>query len=53
MRIGESHRDVAIILVGALSRFVNNLEEDDLRNPQTKNLLKALSKIHRSLPFIN
>ena len=53
MRIGESHRDVAIILVGALSRFVNHLEEEDLRSPQTKNLLKALSKIYCSLLSTN
>ncbi|KAF8307006.1 hypothetical protein DL93DRAFT_2143470 [Clavulina sp. PMI_390] len=42
MRIGESHRDVAIILVGALSRFVNHLEEEDLQNPETRKMLKAL-----------
>lgn len=42
MRIGKSHRDVAILLVGALSRFVNHLEDEDLQKPQTKSLLKAL-----------
>lgn len=42
MRIGESHRDVAILLVGALSRYVNHLDEEDLQKPQTKNMLKAL-----------
>lgn len=48
MRIGQSHRDVAILIVGALSRFVNHLEDGDLQNPRTKALLKALSKFpHR------
>jgi len=42
MRIGQSHRDVAILLVGALSRFVNHLEDADLQNARTKSLLKAL-----------
>lgn len=42
MRIGESHRDIAILLVGALSRWVNQLEDDEIQKPQTKNILKAL-----------
>ncbi|KAG8858598.1 hypothetical protein FRB91_009566 [Serendipita sp. 411] len=42
MRIGSSHRDVAIILVGALSRWVNNLDDDEVQKPRTKLLLKAL-----------
>lgn len=42
MRIGDSHREVAIILVGAMSRWVNNLEEKDLDIPRTKLMLKAL-----------
>ena len=42
MRIGQSHRDVAILIVGALSRFVNHLEDGDLQKPRTKTLLKAL-----------
>lgn len=42
MRIGQSHRDIAILIVGALSRFVNHLEDDDLQKPRTKALLKAL-----------
>lgn len=46
MRIGQSHRDVAILLVGALSRFVNHLEDADLQNPRTKSLLKALRMCH-------
>lgn len=53
MRIGESHRDIAILLVGALSRWVNHLEEEEVQKPQTKSLLKALRKLSTalSLPF--
>jgi len=42
MRIGESHRDVAILLLGALSRWVNFLEDSNMAQPRTKILLKAL-----------
>lgn len=42
MRIGKSHRDVAIILLGAFSRWVNHLEDEDIHKPQTRVLLKAL-----------
>ncbi|KAF9518689.1 hypothetical protein BS47DRAFT_1370992 [Hydnum rufescens UP504] len=42
MRIGESHREVAILLVGALSRWVNHLDTADLDKPRTRMLLKAL-----------
>lgn len=42
MRIGSSHKDVAILLVGAMSRFVNHLEDEDMDKPKTKVLLKAL-----------
>ncbi|KAJ8698235.1 hypothetical protein PTI98_004968 [Pleurotus ostreatus] len=42
MRIGQSHRDVAIILVGAFSRWVNNLEDVEIVKPKTRVLLKAL-----------
>lgn len=42
MRIGQSHREVAIILVGALSRYVNHLEDSEIEKPQTKAILKAL-----------
>ncbi|KAG9013101.1 hypothetical protein FRB90_006273 [Tulasnella sp. 427] len=42
MRIGPSHRDVAIVLVGAMSRYVNNLEDEDMDKPKTKAMLKAL-----------
>ncbi|KAG8955727.1 hypothetical protein FRC04_007718 [Tulasnella sp. 424] len=42
MRIGQSHRDVAIVLIGAMSRYVNNLEDEDMDKPKTKAMLKAL-----------
>ncbi|KAJ3820149.1 hypothetical protein F5880DRAFT_1590253 [Lentinula raphanica] len=42
MRIGQSHRDVAIILLGSFSRYINHLSDPELRMPQTKRLLKAL-----------
>lgn len=45
MRIGQSHRDVAIILLGSFSRYVNHLQDDEVGLPQTKKLLKALRKI--------
>jgi hypothetical protein len=35
---------VAIILVGALSRWVNHLDDEELSKPHTKVLLKALRK---------
>jgi len=42
MRIGESHRDVTILILGALSRWVNHLEDSDMADKKTKPLLKAL-----------
>ena len=42
MRIGQSHRDVAIVLLGAFSRYVNNLADEEYKLPKTKILLKAL-----------
>ncbi|KAK7696646.1 hypothetical protein QCA50_001304 [Cerrena zonata] len=42
MRIGKSHQDVAIILLGAFSRYVNQLQDEDMSKPGTKVLLKAL-----------
>ena len=41
-RIGQSHRDVVILLVGALSRYVNHLEEEDFEKKETRGTLKAL-----------
>lgn len=42
MRIGESHREVAIVLLGAFSRWVNHLEDVDMGDKKTRTLLKAL-----------
>ena len=42
MRIGKSHQEVAIVLLGAFSRYVNQLQDDDMLKPGTKVLLKAL-----------
>ncbi|KAJ6538597.1 hypothetical protein B0H10DRAFT_2140615 [Mycena sp. CBHHK59/15] len=42
MRLGQSHRDVAIVLLGAFSRWVNYVEDDQMENPRTKVVLKAL-----------
>ncbi|KAJ8502434.1 hypothetical protein ONZ45_g11765 [Pleurotus djamor] len=42
MRIGQSHRDVAIVLLGAFSRWINHLQDDEIKKPQTRVLLKAL-----------
>jgi hypothetical protein len=42
MRIGQSHRDVAILLLGAFSRYINHLNDDDIPKPRTKMILKAL-----------
>ena len=38
MRIGQSHRDVAILLLGAFSRFVNHLGDEDIPKPETKRI---------------
>ncbi|OCB87512.1 hypothetical protein A7U60_g5417 [Sanghuangporus baumii] len=42
MRIGDSHREVAILILGAMSRWVNRLEDDDMADKRTRPLLKAL-----------
>lgn len=44
MRIGQSHRDVAILLLGAFSRWINHLEDEEIPKPRTKVILKALRK---------
>ncbi|KAF9534831.1 hypothetical protein CPB83DRAFT_843014 [Crepidotus variabilis] len=40
IRIGN--KDVAIVLLGAFSRWVNRLEDEDIQKPKTQSLLKAL-----------
>ncbi|GBE79139.1 hypothetical protein SCP_0203360 [Sparassis crispa] len=42
MRIGKSHQDVAIVLLGAFSRYVNHLEDEDFSLPATKEYLGLL-----------
>jgi hypothetical protein len=42
MRIGQSHREVAIVLLGAFSRYINYLQDDEIALPHTKKILKAL-----------
>ncbi|KAG2146741.1 hypothetical protein DEU56DRAFT_786157 [Suillus clintonianus] len=42
MRIGQSHRDVAILLLGAFSRWINHLEDSEIGLPRTRVILKAL-----------
>ncbi|KAG2118836.1 uncharacterized protein F5147DRAFT_667016 [Suillus discolor] len=42
MRIGQSHRDVAILLLGAFSRWINHLEDSEISLPRTRVILKAL-----------
>lgn len=46
LRLGKSHRDVAILLTGALSRFVNNTPTDHPLDKQRKLLL---SKVRANL----
>jgi hypothetical protein len=45
-RIGKTHRDIVILLIGALSRYVNYLEDEDFEKKETKGTLKALSEHH-------
>ncbi|GAA5893500.1 uncharacterized protein JCM6883_003539 [Sporobolomyces salmoneus] len=44
MRLGKTHQDIAILLIGAMSRKVNDVTDDELEmmNPQTKATLRAL-----------
>ncbi|KAF8639439.1 hypothetical protein AX16_010294 [Volvariella volvacea WC 439] len=42
MRIGKTHRDVAIVLLGAFSRWINHLDDEDMTKARTKTILKAL-----------
>ncbi|RPD61962.1 hypothetical protein L226DRAFT_535339 [Lentinus tigrinus ALCF2SS1-7] len=36
------HTDMAIVLLGAFSRYINNLQDEDLQKPETKKLLIML-----------
>ena len=42
MKLGESHRQITILILGALSRWANRLTEADLADKANKNLLKSL-----------
>lgn len=43
-RIGAGHRDIVILLIGAFSRYVNYLEDEDFEKKETRGTLKALSE---------
>ena len=48
MRI--EHTDMAIVLLGAFSRYINHLQDEDLQKPETKKLLKLLRTSIIELP---
>lgn len=48
MRI--EHTDMAIILLGAFSRYINNLQDEDVEKSETKKFLKMLRK-RRFIPL--
>lgn len=50
MRLGN--KDVAIILLGAFSRWVNHLEDNEIRKPQTQTYLKALRTLCHHKLFV-
>ena len=45
-RIGKTHRDIVVLLVGALSRYVNHLEDEDFEKKETKGILRSLSECY-------
>lgn len=49
MRIGETHSDVTIILLGALSKWVNTLPDEEAKLPKTQVLLRALRESETAL----
>ncbi|KAF8897453.1 hypothetical protein BD779DRAFT_1490939 [Infundibulicybe gibba] len=42
MRIGQSHRDVAILLLGAFSRWINHIPDEDIDKAETKDTLRSI-----------
>ncbi|KAF4619940.1 hypothetical protein D9613_005183 [Agrocybe pediades] len=46
--IRTGNKDVAIVLLGAFSRWVNYLEDSDVQKPQTQSYLKALRELPRA-----
>ena len=51
MRIGQSHRDIAILLLGAFSRWINHLDDSEIKLSKTRVILKALSASHFPLLY--
>ena len=51
MRI--EHTDMAIVLLGAFSRYINHLQDEDLQKPETKKLLKLLRTSIIELPQLS
>lgn len=43
-RIGKTHRDIVVLLVGALSRYVNQLDDEDFDKKETRGVLRSLRK---------
>lgn len=41
MRLGQEYDSVAIVLLGAMSRWVNNMDEDTLKSHSNRELLKV------------
>lgn len=42
MKLGQTHRDITILIVGALSRWVNRLTDAEVTEKKNRSLLKAL-----------
>ena len=36
--------EMAVVLLGAFSRYINHLQDEDLEKPETKRILKMLSE---------
>jgi len=51
--IRTGNKDVAIVLLGAFSRWINYLEDADIRKAQTQSYLKTLREYHREGFFLN
>ena len=42
---------MAIVLLGAFSRYINQLQDEDLQKPETKKTLKMLSMYTQYAPI--
>ncbi|KAJ3490321.1 hypothetical protein NLI96_g1541 [Meripilus lineatus] len=40
--VGKTHQEVAIVILGAFSRYINHLTDEELASPKTKPILKKL-----------